>query len=194
MADMAGDDAGAYWCGSYGLGGQMMDAMAEGQNDGMDILNAVGHAALQSNQEHDGYEDFMLRFTMPFTKGEEGREGQESDGDVTPRTQTGESDPADDSSTSTNREVQNDRALRAPGAPGAGIIKVAAGPIDTSPWKVEAPNYGPFGGPFDGFRGFLAGADSSAKPGLTRQRATTSSSTESWRSSWEEAEPQMLFS
>jgi len=89
-------------------------------------------------------------------------------GGGTPRTQTGESEIADDSSTSTSRDAATGergyRAHHAVGTRSSVAASAAAGPAALfvgrpadphAPWKVKAPTYGPFGGPFNAFPGFL---------------------------------------
>jgi len=125
-----------YWYTHYGLGTGMMDGAEEDDHHGARLLALPPEADVE----------------------EEGYNG-------TPRTQSGESDAADNSSTSTSHEAQGGKR-----APGAGVVKssrpaAAAGPTgaaaafdESLPWKVQAPTYGPFGDPFDAFPGFLANA------------------------------------
>lgn len=167
------DDVGAYWCATYGLAGAMLNPTEDGQG-----RHAEGDKRLASaTQQGQGgaYDDFMLRLSMFPPK-----EGGECEG--TPRTETGESD-ADDSSTSTGREVNGEPKR----APGAGIAKRESPTTldDGFPWKVQAPSYGPFGGPFDAFPGFMANA-----PGFLANAHDANSS--SW---WggPEGEPQMVL-
>lgn len=142
------DGAGAYWCATYGLGGAMLEASEDRQG-----RHSEDSSRLAGIAKHDEtYQDFMLRLSMLPPK-------EEAEGEGTPRTQSGESN-GDDSSTSTSREVHR---VRAGGrAPGAGVVKsgTVLTPLDDrDPWKVQAPSYGPFGGPFDAFPGFLANAN-----------------------------------
>jgi len=124
-------DTSAFWCAAYGLGAPMLHVSEEGVSQGK--VQGTSRFAMLPHKEVD------------------------VEGDGTPRTQTGESEAADDSSASTSRgrmpsdpmEVHSERA------PGAGVLGFGA-KDDNSPWKVQAPSYGPFGGPFDAFPGFLA--------------------------------------
>lgn len=72
-------------------------------------------------------------------------------GDGTPRTDADGSELGDDSSTSTALEVAH-VSQKLQGPPGL------TGYFDDTPWKVQEPNYGAFGGHFGAFPGFLAAA------------------------------------
>jgi len=141
------DDPAAYWCGPYGLGGPVLEAPDEGGKGRYGIPRRL--MPLMKSQEHGAYGDFALRLSMLPPK-------EEGEAEGTPRTQAGESDAADDSSTSTGG-----RAAHGARAPGAGVVKSPQrAPVDDwFPWKVQAPSYGPFGGPFGAFPGFLANVD-----------------------------------
>jgi len=158
------DEARAYWCAAYGLGGAILEDVPGGHGDG-----SRRRLAQPAKHNEEAYEDFPLRLSMLQPK-------EDAEDGGTPRTATGESD-ADDSSTS-SREVAGGRRGRR--APGAGVVKTdnRSTALEDAPWKVQVPSYGPFGGPFDTFPGFLA--------------ATADATSSSW---WgvPDGEPQMVL-
>eukprot|EP00440_Ansanella_granifera_P028180 gb/GFBE01030621.1/.p1 GENE.gb/GFBE01030621.1/~~gb/GFBE01030621.1/.p1 ORF type:complete len:633 (+),score=117.47 gb/GFBE01030621.1/:1-1899(+) len=141
---------GAYWCSS--LFGEQSSFFPSGT--GAIELNELQDLQEPMWDQHQGLLAFLeslqeppdvpltlsaLRLNLELQK-EEARWELKED---TPRTQTGESDPADDCSTSTSREVP---AL-GERVPGAGVVERQ---------EKQQACYGPFGGPFGSFPGFLA--------------------------------------
>lgn len=184
----------AYWCAAaaaYGLGASMLDPGGE-EHDGNHVGGIGSETDHKEGCEEDeaAYHEFIMRLSMlPQLVAK--AEGARPDAEGTPRTQTGESDPADDSSTCTSRPeplAANEKATGgarsaavAAGAVGASFAAASGCPSSTAelpedhtPWKVKAPSYGPFSGPFHAFPGFLA----------TSNTASSQSHTSSW---WEGA-------
>mmetsp|Transcript_66801 Transcript_66801/g.168676 ORF Transcript_66801/g.168676 Transcript_66801/m.168676 type:complete len:688 (-) Transcript_66801:126-2189(-) len=173
-------DGEAYWCAvaaTLGLGASAaLGTHAEEEEEDSDYSGLSPEILNDMLPEDSSVAEYFARLStlLPFTSTKANT--CKLDGEGTPRTQTGESDLADDSSSESKPNLlmrceMASVALARRGTLSAGAVGTALPQLsrvspgssdDTSnrdldvPWKVQAPSYGPFNGPFGAFPGFLA--------------------------------------
>lgn len=156
-------DPGAYWdptsCGDdmmgmeNAFGGMCADLLMDSTENALPGLTALSQMRLQPEGLAQYSEDW--RWRLPFSPLK-----LERDAEGTPRTESGDSGPDDDSTSASDLLVIKRSLRRKAGE--LGVVGSTGGSsaesANSSPWMVpssQEPSWGPFGGAFDGLHSSL---------------------------------------